>query len=471
VDLLVISAANAAGEAIGGVSFEVTAGDQPLDVDASGGVRLPETPRPLRITVKVRPPKEFFPVAAAYDYLGPGELQGVKGLSPAEFAPVRGVVDGLGNAVMSLLVFVSRVRDVTSRVLSLLQTASDRRPEYSLVTDFNLDPRTVSVVSPPPIVSQGDLQFQGPLAVSPSAVVRIFEVNVEPAPKLIAVAWPNAVSRTEVAPPTPLLVYFHPNAGQNRDTHYKGAYPFSFDYMFFGIVTYLRYAKGRNGASDPDPLNDIVGVKGLVYQMAASQKNMVLVLPINRVGPEVGVFLKAESMEEILKELVAAMFRQSGVYRTPELGRAALASFSAGNTLVTSFLKANQGSSFLQNTLMEVYNFDLPMGFSTGDANMRAWVKAVTDWAATGNAADKRVRAYTQFNFANLYQQLLGVAPPQQTPYEASDASGNRTAVVAPGDAWARVSTAMPKPNGDFQLVHQIIPDLLLTDALRRSGF
>jgi hypothetical protein len=63
------------------------------------------------------------------------------------------------------------------------------------------------------------------------------------------------------------------------------------------------------------------------------------------------------------------------------------------------------------------------------------------------------------------------VAPPAQIQYEISEATGNRTAIVAPGSAWAQVSRQIPQPNGDFQLVHQIIPDRFLTDALRRGDF
>lgn len=470
MDLLILSAADFDGVAIAsGVSFEVTADGNPLETDSLGGVRLPEAPRPLRITIKVRPPAPFFDVAAAYDYNGPGDLQPVKGLVPAAFAPVRGVVDGFSNSVMSLLVFVSRIREANVKTLAAL-TGPDARPEFAPVTDFALPARQVSVVSPPPVVRNGDLSFSVQ-NVQPAAEVICFEVKVEPAPKLICVVWPDSVPRTETAPPTPLLIYFHPNAAQNADSFYRGAYPFSFDFCFYGIITYIRYSRGLAGQPTPDPLQDVPQVKGIPYQMDASGKSMVLVLPINRVTSEVGVMLKADKMELILKEIIAFMFRRKGVYRTPPIGRTALASFSAGNELVTTFLKNNVGSSFAQNTLMEVYNFDLPVGFVSGDKAMRAWTKAVSDWAATGNSADKRIRIYQQFNFAGFYAQLLGVQPPTATPYEVSSADGNRTAVVAPGDAWARISRAMPKPNGDFQLVHQIIPDLLLTDALRRSGF
>lgn len=470
MDLLILSAADFEGVAItSGLSFEVTANGNALSTDSLGGVRLPETPRPLRITIKVRPPAPFFEVAAAYDYNGPGDLQPVKGLVPAAFAPVRGVVDGFSNSVMSLLVFVSRIREANAKTLAALN-GPDARASFAPVTDFSLPPRQVSVVSPPPIVRGGNLSF-GVQNIAPTAEVLCFEVKVEPAPKLICVVWPDSLPRTETSPATPLLVYFHPNAGQNADRFYKGEYPFSFDFTFFGIMTYIRYTRGLAGQPALDPLQDVAQVKGIPYQMDVSGKSMALVLPVNRVNSEVGVMLKADKMELILKEIIAFMFRRKGVYRTPTIGRTALASFSAGNELVATFLKNNLASNFAQNTLMEVYNFDLPAGFTSVDKAMRAWTKAVSDWAATGNAADKRIRVYQQFNFSTFYAQLLGVQPPTTTPYEVSSADGNRTAVVAPGDAWARISRAMPKPNGDFQLVHQIIPDLLLTDALRRSGF
>jgi len=476
MDLLILTAGNAEGDAaVDGVTFQVTGDGQTLEVDGLGGVRLPASPRPLRLVITVRPPPQFFELRGEFDYHGQGDLRPAvddrgQELASSEFAPVRGTADGLGNAVMSLMVFVSRIRDVTARVLDLLQTLPDRRPEYTPPTNLALTPRTVSVVTTPPIIRNDDLTFVGPKRIEPDAETIVFEVNVEPAPKLIAVVWPEATPRSYEAPATPVLVYFHPNAAQNRETHYRGAYPFSWDFLFFGIITYLRYA--RADPVDPDPLHDIDGLKGLSYQMKESGKNPVLVLPVNRLFSEVGVFLKAESMESILKEIVAFMFRKRRVYKTPDLGRIALASFSAGNTLVTTFLNRNLQTGFAQNKLLEVYNFDLPLSVTTGDANMRAWTQAVRAWAATGNTADKRVRAYTQANFANLYRQLLGVTPPARTPYEISDATGNRTAVVVPIDAWRRISRQIPDdPLGAFQVVHQLIADLLLTDALRRSGF
>jgi hypothetical protein len=470
MDLLVLSAADFDGTAIAsGVTFDVSTDGQPLAVDSLGGVQLPEGPRPLRLKIRVLPPSQFFEVSGTYDYFGPGDLRPVAGLVPADFAPVRGVVDGFSNSVMSLLVYVSRIRDASQETIDAMN-GPDRRTEFAAVTDFALQPRAVSVVSTPPIVRNGDLQFSV-RALAPAAEVIVFEVKAEPAPKMICVVWPDAVPRTDAAPATPLLVYFHPNAAQNADTHYKGAYPFSFDFPFFGIMTYIRYSRGIAGQANPDPLQNVPAVKGIPYQMDAAGKDLVLVLPVNRVRSEVGVMLKPAPMEMLLKEIIAFMFRKKGVYRQSQIGRTALASFSAGNELVTTFLRASLNSDFATNKLMEVYNFDLPMGFSTGDAAMRAWTSAVSNWAATGNAADKRIRIYQQFNFASFYQQLLGVQPPSRTPYEISSADGNRTAVVAPGDAWARISQDMPKPNGDFQLVHQIIPDLLLTDALRRSGF
>ena len=112
MDLLVISAADFEGTALAsGVNFDVSVDGTPLPVDSLGGVQLPEGPRPLRLRIRVLPPTQFFDVEGTFDYFGPGDLRPVQGLVPADFAPVRGVVDGFSNSVMSLLVYVSRVRD------------------------------------------------------------------------------------------------------------------------------------------------------------------------------------------------------------------------------------------------------------------------------------------------------------------------------------------------------------------------
>lgn len=97
-----------------------------------------------------------------------------------------------------------------------------------------------------------------------------------------------------------------------------------------------------------------------VARLLLATKNAVLVLPLNKVGVELGVFMNAASVAEILLEIQAFMFRRLGFHSMPRLGRIALAGFSAGNTLVTTFLRNGAAAShpLYLNNLKEVYLFE-----------------------------------------------------------------------------------------------------------------
>jgi hypothetical protein len=163
-------------------------------------------------------------------------------------------------------------------------------------------------------------------------------------------------------------------------------------------------------------------------------------------------------------------FRQAGVYVPPDLGRTALASFSSGNGLVTSFLAkaANQSHPFYLDTLRELYMFDAPgyMG--------PTWVEQAIRWADRGRN-EKMIRAYTSYPVAN-YSKLLGQSTPPNFPYVVSSSDPNqlRTAGTLPARSWNRAATAAGNANmaaSNWQEVHQLVSATMLTDALMRSGF
>lgn len=400
--------------------------------------------------------------------------------TPAEFAaPLR--VSNAGQSLVSITAYLSRLRDATAPSLNSLGNvppirqnhvpqawppAAGGQPAGSWpATVWNTPPLDDhQYVADPPIVN--DALVTSARSVDPSTTDLVVEFKGVNAPQTIAISWPDAVARTEEAGATPFLVYFHSGMGQIAGAYYThpqvGTYPFGFDYIYYGLWRYMNYTS--------DPLTRDPYSKGLPYQMAASGKSAVVVMPGSKVGPEVGVFLSAASMETVLREIQAFMFRRAGIYTPPALGRTALASFSSGNNWVTAFLakRQNQESAFYQQTLRELYMFDAP-GYGSA-----AWVAQAIAWANRGDVA-KMIRAYTSHGVSS-YAKLLGHTPPQKVPFVESSDDGNRTAAVLPIAAWRNAiiaSGGLPTSfdTDQFGSTHQLVSAIMLTDALRRSGF
>jgi len=442
-------------------TFEVSingGGFRPANGGASGtaSVELPPTPRPLPLEIRATPTTNhhFRVEEGRFEYRWNGELVAIR--VPKEFMPPRGIRSSGHNSI-SVVVVLSRVRDRTNDVLASLARVPGSRvghpptswPPSAWDTPSLANPRYIA--SPP--VRAGNLYFDL-RTIDPDTEDLVLEVAGVDAPQLIAVSWPRALRRTIDSDPTPFLIYFHPTVGQNVGAGFYegpdlGSYPFGWDYLFYGLWRYLNYM-GDPITVDPYP-------KGLPYQVAASGKHAVLVLPLNKKRIEVGAFLDAASAEELLREIQAFMFRREGIYEPPELGRTALAAFSDGNPLVARFLGLliNQRHLFYQNILKEVYMFDAPRN------SVLNWVAQAIRWARAGDGTDKMIRIYTRNNSPS-HSTLLGQSTPAVPLFVASSSNGLRTAAVLPMAAWRST---------DWQTVHQLISATMLTDAFRRSGF
>jgi hypothetical protein len=478
MDLLLLTAI-LDGQASSGCSFTVSLDGGPaLPADTSipgpASVQLPDGVQ--RVSIQATPASpNHWPVAGDFQLQSSGNLVPLS--APPEFEPPRGVTTS-GTGLDLITVHLSRVRDATSEALASLGAvpairtgmipsawppAAGGQPAGNWPpTDWDTPEQDDLNYIDSPAVTGSDLNIQQQ-SIDPSTTDLVLQLKNVSAPQTLAVSWPDAVSRAEAADPTPFLVYFHPNVGQNAPEFYTnpqvGTYPFGFDFVFFGLWRYMNYTG--------DPLVADPFAKGLPYQMAASSRSAVIVLPCNAVGPEVGVLLSADSMQTVLREIQAFMFRQSGVYVTPGLGRTALAAFSAGNGLVESFLARpdNRAHPFYLDTLQELYMFE------GGDS----WLSQAITWAGVGTNATKMIRAYTQSALPS-YANLLGTASPASSPFVATSADGLRTAAVLPSTAWNRAAAAagnaaIAAGAQTFQDTHQLISAMMLKDALSVSGF
>jgi hypothetical protein len=116
LDLLIISAASVNGTTASGVDISVKVNDVPATLNFSA-VELPPAPRPLKVEVTLTPQaSHLFSVTGSFAYPGEGRFLPLDGGGPPNFRPTRAVSIEDGGVVMSLIGYVSRLRDVTARV-------------------------------------------------------------------------------------------------------------------------------------------------------------------------------------------------------------------------------------------------------------------------------------------------------------------------------------------------------------------
>lgn len=390
-------------------------------------------------------------------------------------------VTAAGITITRATVTVSRVKDVSTKAREQLERLIPIRHDTNPVRD----------VPTFPVVGMGDFPPDGwtipdrpstrfvdvdqpidgrALRTAPRSVAGsdcehlVLQVAGVTVPQLIGVSWPRALLRDNGADPTPFLVYYRPGTGQNvQHGFYQGAgldpYPWNFDFCYHGMYQFQWYAD--------DPLTGDMFSKGIPFQVAVAGKNVVTVIPCNKpVAGEFGAFLDARSMETILLEVQAMMFRRAGATTAPTaLGRTALGAFSSGNDALAAVLQssANRKHPFFVDTVKEIYFFE-PPGF-----HQDVTVAAALTWA--GTADDRRIALYAQA-VGDAGTKLLG-GPVPAAPFVASP-TPLRTVAALPPSTWRATLLAaggVDDPGIGFDEAHQLIPALMLTHAMATSGF
>ncbi len=302
----------------------------------------------------------------------------------AQFAPPSSVTASAVVPVSAVMIsfFLSRVRDRTIKALKVLQSGDSSLKEFfPQSTDYK------RLKDPP--VDKGRVVFETqPLNVDNE--FRVLEVKGFKAPALLAVAWPRKNNTQSPTTPTPpgfraapmeALIFFHASFAQNAQIYNLTPYPFGFQQMFHGFQSYL---------APSDPLDDAYPLS-LPFQIAAAGKQATLIIPLNRVAfPELANLNFGEQAVETLEEVHAALLRVAGLYHwTPQIGRLAIASFSAGIQELLVFKQAAVQQKLLSALLQEIYIFDPVHDSAATVMNYASGLKA---WAS--NVQERRVRVY-----------------------------------------------------------------------------
>lgn len=426
----------------------------------------------------------------------------IAGSAPAEFGPPTTTISG-ADVTISISVTMPELRDATSDSVAALDPPPARAPlgPQHPVTSWSPPPNVdgISVVSTP-CLSAKTLQFVKK-SVSPDGEIVVLDRAAADPPVRLVVYWPASVSREADAPPTSFLYFLKPTAFQNsrpvagepekpifvnpgdrKDPDTGSTYPNGFDYNFFGLWRVFHYSDDldKNGQSLSDPILGDAAWKGIPYQVEASGKPVVVVLAMNEVAvnpcDELKALSSAFDLRRLLLDVQAFMFRRAGNPNPPGIGRLAMASFSSGHNTLACLLASpgNPADPFITDTLQEIYLFD-PNADRAGP--FAGTVQAIADWLKTGPSTQKIARVYSQLTpkddqgndlLAPILAQLQIVAPPQ-SPFDVnSPVNANVSVTCLPLGMWNQLSNSKFTKSVD---AHQVIPAVMLTDALRRSRF
>lgn len=341
-------------------------------------------------------------------------------------------------------------------------------------------------------------------------------------PRLYAVSYPKNFGRVvadEYFFRVPFLVYFRPQLTQSIEERFKGQfkgrpgfyigydtlgndpsrpvpaakrsdeeyyYPYGWDYLYFTFWIHLNYGD--------IPLLQAESF-GLQHQIAASGKRLVLVIPMLSRDHLAADLTSPAKLLNVLGEIRDYLAARLNFQPDPRLGRVALAAFSGGNMITRDLLNRLNFSSPIQ----EVYNFDAPYtkGFPLGEQ----WVSAAISWLRVQQVA--AIRVYTQTAYPNL-QSVVNTTL-RDGDHLSKTMDGLRSAALISTIGWNRLiggylrtlspqikdRLKIPRTMSDpvqigerfikirmsqrrtprFNLQHHWFAALMLTDALRRSGF
>lgn len=403
----------------------------------------------------------------------------VRADAPSELFFIHGTVKSGADSVTVIYFHLGAFRDVSAPMLEKL---NDVPKEFDRKWfEDNEGFPSKSWLKPPPafygiisheVVAGPNVTFVPNIAPASVEVTLLERRGPNVRPQLFAVAWPTSMRRDLDTSATSFLVFFTHQLNQNLGPlSFLDQYPDSWGYLHLAIYQYLNY---HYNPLDTDSFGH--SWRGLCYQLSASQKQAVLVLPLGDAKnpeAEVGDCLDAAKLEELLLEIQAFFLKRAGLIRPPstKLGRVAMASFSSGNNQTLFFLnrQGNHAHRFYLDTLREVYSLDIPREFAIG------WAGLAQRWASVGKDADQKViRMYGTHPpaYEPIHRALLGTRAPA-APYTSSSSDGLRTVTVLPEASWRN---AIGKPDVDPRTlggpVHELCCATLLTDALRRSpGF
>ncbi len=461
--------------------------------DGASDVTLTATPQDS--------PSPFWPTTVTLT-VGPAGLTAKAGSEG--FVALQSMQSPMGDIGVYVTVALSRFRDVTKQMVTLLATPPPSRTSepanhqsYWTVwppNDWGLvNLQSIPFLDPATPVKSGAVNFV-PSDLTMHVTSMVLQLAGVDAPQLFGVTWPDAIKPAPgiAAVPMPFLVFLE----QTLTYNFAGTglfvgpgldpYPNSFDYadMLYQQTHY----------EDDAPFSWEFA-KGVPYQVAKAGANVVTVVPLNSMGIEYGVIMpdpakpdkgETEALGWMLQELQAFMFRFLGVPSPPPtVGKTAIAAFSSATHVLHKWLESstNRNGDFLTNTVKAVYFLDPAVNFAQKDWDVNTYMASALAWAGNPKTTGKRIRLYMR-DHSNSHALLLGayddakktmvpVNSVPSIPYVRNSADGLRTAAELREEFWLgpiqKLAGLTIRKDDQFLFVHHMFAATLLTHALAQK--
>jgi hypothetical protein len=357
------------------------------------------------------------------------------------------------------------LQTLDKRILDFGFDTQEKQVRFTTVEDSSVNEQTLLLT---------DNQTQ------PDFETIILERDGDVIPKLVAVSLPASLDLSSFTEGggLPFHVFFHPTLGQNTASYYTavnqpgreslkdtidGNYsPYGWDFLFFIILRNLSYQANTNINAN-NVINEWAG-KGLLYQIANADKNVINIIPVLDPQKNGGDFERPDTHLQILKEVQQFLLNRQGDVNESLLpvGKCAVSAFSSGHLCSNNLLQASGNNSFSEfygDVLQEVYMFDAPV--QTNDN----WVQLANAWAQK-YGDEKVIRAYSQWTPTNVNLLLAKGQAIRNSKLVLNSDNPNRSFALLGQPFFKDIIS-----NSDWQAMHQAIPSLMLNDALSRSQF
>lgn len=345
--------------------------------------------------------------------------------------------------------------------------------QYDWLSDLNL-PLIESFTDLISTTDESDETLLTPYAntlteLDPDHDVFVLEREGNVHPKLLFVSWPRTLNpklNEDLNTPIPYFIFIHPSLGQNMSAYYEARaqkgreslksleddafYPYGWDYLYF---------IGVNNLFDFN--------KRIAYQVAASGKDVVSIIPILHETQGAGDLLNPAKMGNILASIQAFQLSALGLIseesENPQVGPVAIGAFSAGHIFVNNLLSKIQANPALfEEQFQELYMFDAPEGGVNS-----TWVSLAQSWA-NKFGEDKTVRVYSQWVPSNAIKLLSKGQSVKTGKIRVNAQNANRSVGIFPSLFFKNALEMEALP--DWQQVHQLIPGFFIADAMRMSN-
>jgi hypothetical protein len=300
---------------------------------------------------------------------------------------------------------------------------------------------------------------------------KLFFVLRTVTPQLLGVYRPSSMeTHPTVDPqlePMDYHLFFHPTITAD----FGPKYPSGYRYLDL-LLRYMVYPWVKKDNAGIDPYHG----KQMIHQHETEGSGkMIFIFPVGSANGQLGNITSQTEMLHLLKEIGYFIQRMDDVrYPLQPVGKVALSCFSAGIRHLRNVFASSKNDLFHDVHLKEIYVFDGVFAPDPDDTLRHSFIRLLLNWWQSGKE-DRTFRVYTQsLSYWNdLVAHVQGGTQTKGAENSKEIDSDRASILFAPSEKyWHPIHHDKDHfKDMDFWFVHQLIPCLFMTDAIRRNSF